>query len=122
MGARASPLNSAWWQSDEISDVSQRSSDYCTEQLRNPLRCHVVKSASTEAWAADGTHLGHVAHHLAWDLVTREGWGLAQDGDVSPRYLQGSHDAFQQGGLPTSTGSQETVTVWDTYHSEQITS
>ena len=75
--------------------------------------------ASESSW----THLGHVANHPARDLVAREGRRLAQDGDVAPGNLEGSHNAFQQGGLPTSTGSKEAITVWsnmeNAYHSEQ---
>lgn len=62
----------------------------------------------------DLTHLGHVANHPPGDLVARVRRGLPQNRDVAPGDLEGSHDAFQQGGFPTTTRSQETITVFGT--------
>lgn len=71
-------------------------------------RKEIIKNSHDNAW---NHYLRHVSHHPPRHLVAGECRRLPQHGYSTPWDLQGSHNALEQRGLATSTGSQQAVSA-----------
>ena len=60
--------------------------------------------------------LWHVAHHAARHLVTPGPWSVPQDHHMTTVHMETANHTAEQGGLTTTTGAQQTVSVNTSQH------